>query len=484
MDEVELKLEVAPEAAEALETADFLTGAPDRVEQRSVYFDTPGETLSKAGFSLRIRQANGARVQTVKAVGARAAGLFARSEWESAVADDTPCLDETTPVRALVGEAADDIAPRFEVHVTRRIWTVRDEAASIELVVDRGTVVAGDRRAALSEIELELKEGDPAALFALARRIDAVAPVRLGVLSKADRGYRLSGEAPSAVKAEPVLLHEDMTAAQAFQQIVQLCLRQFRLNEALLQQGRAAAPLHQARVALRRLRSAFSIFKPIIGDGDAAKFREELRWLSSELGDARNLDVLMEREVPASLHDRIAAARDAAHDRVGEALASPRVRRLMIDLAEWTARGDWLAAEAGAAGRAQPATAFAVVALDRFRRKVKKDGRDLAGADDETRHRVRKDTKKLRYASEFFEALFQRKRQRLRHKHFIRALEDIQQQLGDLNDHATAPLLLKKIGIDKEPDAAALLMRHKRGKLIEAAVEAHDELVDAKRFWR
>src|SRR3546814_16090613 len=97
---------------------------------------------------------------------------------------------------------------------------------------------------------------------------------------------------------------------------------------------------------------------------------EDLRWLASELGDARNLDVLLERARPGALHDRIEVARQAAYDRVEGVLASPRTRALMLDLAEWTANGDWLGASDTEADRHQPARAFAVPALERFRRKI------------------------------------------------------------------------------------------------------------------
>lgn len=481
-DEIELKLELTREAADVIEASGLLAGDPEMAQQKSIYFDTPDRALSEAGLSLRIRRSGRKRVQTVKADGASAAGLFARSEWERPIKDDTPILDDTTPIRALLGDAADTIAPAFQVKIERRSWIISQGDTTIELVLDRGEVVAGERRSSICEIELELKHGDPTALFALARRIDAAAPVRLGVLTKAERGYRLTGPAARMIKAEPVMLTDDMTAAQAFRHIVQSCVRQFRLNEALLLVGRDPGALHQTRVALRRLRSAFSIFKPMVGDA-AAALREELRWLACELGDARNLDVLLERSRPGPLHDRIAAAREAAYDRVGEVLSSPRARRLMLDLAEWIAGDDWLGSSGGETDGNQPARAFAVTALNRFRRKVKKDGHDLARADDEARHEVRKDAKKLRYAAEFFASLFERKREKRRFKRFVAALEALQDQLGALNDLATAPEVLEKLGVAGDPDAPRLLAGGEKKSLLEAAENAHEELFDTKRFW-
>ena len=227
-DEIELKLELTPEAADAIEASALLSGNPERIELRSVYFDTLDHALAKKGLSLRIRRSGEKRMQTVKADGASAAGLFVRSEWECAVKDDKPILDDTTPVRTMLGTATDTLAPVFEVRIARRTWILRQEGATIELVLDRGDAAAGDRTSPICEIELELKAGEPAALFKLARRIDKIAPVRLSVQAKAERGYRLIGPVTTMFKAEPVALTSDMTAAQAFQHIVQSCLRQFR----------------------------------------------------------------------------------------------------------------------------------------------------------------------------------------------------------------------------------------------------------------
>lgn len=155
----------------------------------------------------------------------------------------------------------------------------------------------------------------------------------------------------------------------------------------------------------------------------------------------------------------------------------------MLDLAQWTAGGDWLSATDTEVERRRLAREFAVAALDRFRRKVKKDGRDLAGANDHARHKLRKDAKKLRYASEFFTALFERKREKRRYKKFVAALEALQDRLGALNDLATAPAVLEKLGIANDPDASELLAGGKKKALREAAAEAYDDFVDTKRFW-
>ncbi len=482
-DEIELKLELTLADAERIVASKLFGESVKVAEQVSTYFDTADKEVAKAGFSLRIRRTGDTRIQTIKADGASAAGLFARTEWERSVDDDRPVLDYATPLPTVLGDAAAGIAAMFVVRVERSKWLVVEEETKIEVVLDRGEVSVGDECEPICEIELELKLGDPAALFGLARKIDAIAPVRLGVVTKSERGYRLTEVRPASIKAEPVLLDPEVSTADAFKRIVQTCIRQYRLNEALLLSNRNPAALHQARVAIRRMRSAFSIFKPMIGD-DGGGLREELKWLASILGEARDLDVLLDRAPPGILKDRVAAEREAAYDHVLDILGSQRARTIVLNVAHWITQSRWISGENAEVDGGQPALVFAAAALTRFRRRVKKGGKNLAQIDDEARHEVRKNAKKLRYASEFFASLFTRKREQRRHQHFVAGLEELQDRLGALNDLATAPEVLNRLGLAEEAGAAALVeSRTTKKKLLARAEEAHEELFDLKKFW-
>jgi CHAD domain-containing protein len=275
-----------------------------------------------------------------------------------------------------------------------------------------------------------------------------------------------------------------MNAARAFQEIARACLGQFRLNVPLVLDHRDAAALHQSRVAVRRLRSALSMHKPLFRDGRAVALKDELRWLAGEMGKARDLDVLIGRAGDGALADRLLKVRGDAYANAVAALESARARALMIDTVEWIETGDWLSDPKRRDRRELPAGLFAARGLDRLRRRVKKDGRHLAKLGDEARHELRKDAKKLRYAAEFFAALNDRKRERRRHKRFVSTLAALQDKLGALNDLATAPELLRRLDLADDPRAIALLGADRTEDLIDAAAQAHDALVDAKPFWR
>lgn len=476
--EMELKLELDAESMEALAASELLADAPSSISQHAIYFDTPDLALLHSGLSLRIRQEGERRIQTVKASGTTA-GLFVRPEWECDVADDKPVIDHTSPVNALIGEGIEAIAPVFTVENERRKWM----NGGIEISLDEGRAIAADRETPFVEIELEHKDGDPAAIFALARTIDAVAPVQLGVISKAERGYRLLGPALAATKAHHVALDESMTAASALQAIGFACLRHHRLNVPLVFDRKDAAALHQARVAIRRLRSALTIHKSVFADRTLPRLSVELRWLAAELGKARDIDVLLKRTKDEDLRVQLLEARVTAYEGVVTALHSTRSRHLMIDLVEWLSMGEWLFDDANAEARTIPVLGFAARTLRKMRKKVRRQGDDLEELDDESRHELRKSAKKLRYATEFFAALYDRKRDRRRFRRFLSALEGLQDSLGDLNDLSAASATLRRLGITSEDADEPSADPKGKAALLEQAAEHHDTLIDAKRFW-
>ena len=474
--EVELKLEFQVRDRQALLAAPLLEGAGRPQQLFATYFDTPGGDIRRAGFTLRVRRHGQRRIQTVKAAG-KTAGLFIRPEWERTVPADRPLLDPSCgPLSAILGSAGRErIAPAFTVVVERTPCRIAYGDVAIDCAIDVGEIRAGGRVEAVSELELELGEGSPAALFAMARAFDAVVPLRLGILSKSDRGYRLL---EGATKAESVRLEPETEAGDAFHAIGSACIRQFRIAEDHILRAGGADPVHHARVALRRLRSAFTLFRPLIAtDRQATPLGDELRWLAGALGRIRNIDVLIPRFDDEEVGKALVAGRARVFDEVATLLDSTRARMLLIDLTEWLALGAWRTDPSDPALLRQPVADYAEAVLGERFRKLGKRGRHLARLDDARRHKVRIDAKKLRYAVEFFASLYPGRR----HKSFLKALEALQDRLGLLNDMAVAADVLAQLDID-----ARVPMRGQdaRDRLLAKAEKAFDALLDAPRFWK
>jgi triphosphatase len=471
--EIELKLELAPEAAERLMKQPWLLGAECKSQQQlSIYYDTPDGLLRQRGYSLRVRTVGERFIQTVKSLDG-GAGLFDRGEWESGISGPEPDRGElaSTPLAEL---PLDGLQPIIRSEVTRTTCRLRRAGAEVELAVDNGKMTAGDRGADITELEIELLRGEPEAAVALARRIAGEVPVRLGVMSKAERGFALAdGKLGKVIKAEPVPVDADMTVAEGFATIVSACVRHFRLNEPLVIEDRRMEALHQSRVAMRRLRSALSLFRTAVADDRFEHIRDELRWFTNQLGDARNLDVYLQRDLPHDKRRPLERKREQAYDSVIAAMESQRFRQLMLDLIAWAALGDWRL-HATAERELEP---YMTKRIDRLWAKVD-DSEDLSRMDDGQRHRLRIEIKKLRYALEFAEALHHHESER--QKRFGKAVEDVQEALGHLNDAVVARTLVTADAWPIEPPEPS---PEERASLQEAEQALH-HLGKIGPYWR
>lgn len=183
--EIELKFLCSPSDLTAVLAA-APAGEDETRQLTSIYFDTPDGALAAAGVSLRIREWNGRRVQTLK----RGKGV-SREEHEAPVAGRVPDSSLGPLREMLTGAQIAALAPSLQVRITRRQRLIRYGGAEIELAADIGEVTAGGRTSPICELELELKSGPRKALFALARELYRSAPLRLSFESKSSRGRAL-----------------------------------------------------------------------------------------------------------------------------------------------------------------------------------------------------------------------------------------------------------------------------------------------------
>lgn len=236
-----------------------------------------------------------------------------------------------------------------------------------------------------------------------------------------------------------------------------------RLNEQLAEMKRLDAQVrldlpdavHQMRVAMRRLRSALATFRPLLDREVSEPLRDELRWVSRVLGDARDAEVMHERlralvaaqpvelvlgGVVQRIDFDLGRRYREAHEKSLEALRSDRYFALVDGLESlvndppWTdkalepvrdvlprrMRNDW----------------------KRLRRRV--DAAETAADDDrDTRlHEARKAAKRARYAAESLEPAYGDDAKR-----FARAAKQVQSALGEHQDSVVTLPLLRQLGV-------------------------------------
>jgi triphosphatase len=458
--ELELKLEIDTAAAAKLRTDCLLKAQPHVERLVSIYYDTPKRKLRQQGLVLRVRQRDDGWVQSVKR-NADSAGLFDRDEWEAPVQSLQPDLEAiaASPLKDLIKpHQFRHLVPVFRTDVERTAWPVEGAGEKIELTYDAGTVEAGGASEPIHELELELKEGEVGSLFAVARKIGRLIPLRLGVQSKSERGFALARRKPPApVKATVVDLPANAMIGDSFAAIVTTCLKHFRMNEPLFIQERDAEALHQLRVAIRRLRTALWMFKPVVDGPEHERINDRLRTFTRELGAARNIDVIlasMTANDPA--RPQLERDRRQLYGRILRKLETARFRGFILDILCWINAGEWR--QGSRPGK--PLMPFARKRLDRLWRQIKDRGAELRQLSEIQRHHLRIDSKKMRYALEFLGQ--PRGAAGKTQRDFIAAAEGVQDTLGHLNDLATRRAMLSWPMPPPETEAARALRAAKR----------------------
>jgi triphosphatase len=330
-----------------------------------------------------------------------------------------------------------------------------------------GDARAGDARvgeAGVGEAGVgEAGEGDAAvdgeaAVFALAQELadelDLAIPT--ACLAAEARAMATASGAVARHEGAPQL-PPGLTVAEAFGFVLGHLADIILFNAPLAAAGRdGPEPVHEMRVAVRRLRSAVALFRPAVGCPAVDACAAGLKALADRLGPARDWDVFV-AETAASVAKVLP---DDASLRRLRAVAERRRRQAYAGLREWLRGVEFrrlgLALAGLAGGRAwqtaldpqQAETmglgleAFASRALARRLNRLAAAGEAIEHLDTTALHAVRLRAKRMRYVAEVFAPLYPGKATR----RFMRRLARLQDRLGRLNDSSVADTLLADLG--------------------------------------
>lgn len=471
--EVELKLAVEPRRLSTLRRAIASAAIAQReLEVDNVYFDTDDRLLHRHRMALRLRSVDGRWLQTLKVAPEIAGALTQRGEWETRapVENGVPRIDlarlSTSPLPALLElqGAGAALRPVFRTRFRRSLWKVEAPLASIEVAVDVGGIEVRRGKRTLTEpiceLELELKRGDPLALYDYALHWTGSPGggpmLRPAVLSKAERGYRLTSRSRTKpVKAGArgfvAVLRPEMTNAEAMRAVIAHGTAVVLGNAGVLDAGDDPEFVHQARVALRRMRSAVRLLDD--GHDFPAELAADLRWLARTLGAARDWDVMTRqtlRTLIAGMRGPVKTMlahaeqrRVKAHEHAQRAVGSGRYVRMMLGLERWSRTPPPSSARLSDSAGSR---------LRRASRRLLKASRSFAGLDAAHRHRVRILAKQLRYALDLYAIVLPQPAT----ASYVDALAELQDALGALNDAAVAMTLLPKLTESSALIAAAV----------------------------
>ena len=427
-------------------------GAAHSARLSSTYYDTTGQLLYRNGMALRVRRDGKRWIQTLKGGGREIGGLHQREEYEWPLAGEAlnPDLLVLTPFSALFARARvlRNLAPQFSTEFRRS--SVELELAGgtrAVLCFDRGNILAGGSSEPISEVEIELISGDSAAILDFSLKLLETVPFRIGVNSKAERGYALAAcKAPAPQRYAGARLTKEQDSLSGFAANVCSATRHLHANEAGFLQGTDPEYLHQMRVGLRRLRVALALPRDEAWGTASAPLRARLREFSVQLGEARNWDMFfievlrpmaahLGASALAGLRARAARHRSLARSSAKAAVLARDYTTVWIELARLMISADQTcAAISGLELRAVADSSLA-------RRHAQLMKADAGNDDGKSLHALRVVAKKLRYTCDGFADLYPRKKL----KRFVAALVSMQDVLGRINDARVSQVLIASV---------------------------------------
>ena len=244
-----------------------------------------------------------------------------------------------------------------------------------------------------------------------------------------------------------------MTTEEAIGALLRNGLGHFLGNLPVLERGDPVEAVHQLRVAMRRLRSAFGLVYRFFPSAEFDALREKSRRIGTSLGEARGWDVFVESLSEGALPSAadalgfetlIEAARvraKRAHAAVMQPASARDAARFALSLERFVARRGWRvgAPDDRLEWLSEPVAPFAVRSLDQLHRKLLKRGKGFDTLTPLERHAVRIAVKHLRHATQFFGSLFHPASAVELYTEKAVALQDL---LGERNDATIALRLI------------------------------------------
>ncbi|MFM0500136.1 CHAD domain-containing protein [Paraburkholderia caffeinilytica] len=228
--------------------------------------------------------------------------------------------------------------------------------------------------------------------------------------------------------------------------------------------------LHKLRVSLRRLRSLWWAFEPLLDKGENTRQRALYKYLATAAGKTRDWDILIDlvaqdERIAHEMTPQLQAARGGALATSRETLSNADVKHLLQDALTSANK------ELNTAHERVPLQKFAdtrVAVSERSLKKRIKRASRTKRSNYTAFHDVRKAGKKVRYLLEFFEPVLSGS-----HKRVLKRLKQIQKRFGTLNDIVASEMLLRDnadlLAGSSDIDAARDWFRKERKRRMRAA---------------
>ncbi|MDH0656789.1 CHAD domain-containing protein [Acinetobacter johnsonii] len=454
MQEIEFMFQVPVKKRKALQKAFTLLKA-EPIHLAAQYFDTADQTLAKHCIAIRRRQENDTWKQTFKAL--NTAKALSRFELEFDIEPpETTTLDLDNykkdysviykNLKRALGLPLPTLELLFETNI-QRLRVLQDVGSiTLEIALDIGKIFKEQSSVDIFEIEFELKQGSIEDLIAFIQHWIQKYQLSLDTHSKSDYGLQVVHQQTyfPAQYQTALVLNRSSSEAEALQSILANCLQHLLPNaSSIARQQYSSEHIHQARVAIRRLRSALKSFAAW-SDDIQPHWKAELTTIFQALGGTRDIDALNEDLLPQLIEagyllDHLAPTTETISD-VCALFQRPETTKLWLELILFTEQ------ELDSPSKSK-LKKHALKVIQALHHKICVHAEHFSQLEDEEKHRVRKQVKQLRYSIEFVASLLDAKAL----KTYLKKLKAVQESLGHYNDLVVADALFQQA---PEPEAA------------------------------
>ncbi|GAB01949.1 MULTISPECIES: CYTH and CHAD domain-containing protein [Acinetobacter] len=452
--EIELKFQL-PESKKKNVLQTLNKQKAQKIRLQAKYYDTADRLLAKNYVAIRLRQEGEHWVQTFKAASKNHLQRIEEDIFLGKCAEE-PELDLSlykhnqtvqSVLRDILGNNAPELILQFQTDVQRSFHVFEFENSKIEVCLDDGEIRTPTDQAKICEVEFELKQGSAQDLILFSKTWVEKYQLWLDVRSKAERGNLLAiGKKVSpATKAKSLNLESNASAEQAIKQIIENTLNHILPNAAAIADGVAKAThVHQARVGLRRLRSALKHFSNWSTQIDPT-WESQLAEIFQALGESRDFDAIKDAVIPLVQqvsHFEFGLITNQPNN-IAQQFSHPKTTQLFLSLLNFVYSEN----EHKAKLSKQVAKS-----LSQLYAKILKDSAQFLDLPVEQQHRTRKRVKQLRYCIDFIAGLYPEKNI----QPFLDKLEPIQEYLGFYNDLYVAEKIFEQQAVGQSEFLFAL----------------------------
>jgi len=404
---------------------------PTTVELSSAYYDTADGDLQSHGMTLRRRDGDDDNGWQLKVPGAEG-----RTEIHTALSDTPPAELVELLTGITLGKPLTNVATIRTLRDRHRVVGPTQDRLVTEVDDDHVRASMDDRLLAWREIEIEFGDETPAIARRLVKRLS-------------DAGARPSRHPNKLARVRPAPTSTTAVDTPAGRGLVDYMTKQIdAVFAGDLALRRGIDPIHDTRVAIRRLRSTVRVFGKLLDRTAVGDIDAELKWFAGLLGEVRDCHVQRRRfrqaltEWPAELVLGPVANRITTDLRsielparrlVAEAMTSQRYLDLLAALQQWRLTPPMIDSPTASALEKQARRA------ERKADERLAEALDTHADDAAFLHRARKAAKRARYAAELRRPLEKKA------KKTVKSYKKIQTVLGDHQDSVVASATLLRL---------------------------------------